>query len=116
MNKEVKRIVESNNNKKEKEKQLEMLEQDIEMAKGILSGKWKYCQSCDDYYLEKSFTTANETKEGEICTYEDYINSGGNEYAPGYRDITYRVCPKGHKEIIKVNVSNNVDPKIFEIP
>ena len=56
-----------------------------------------YCEECEDYYLPKSFFIEKETKPTKICIYEDPINSGGNDYVDGYVDITYRICPKGHK-------------------
>lgn len=77
--------------------ELDDLAKDIETARGLLSGKYTYCKDCDDFYLSKSFFEESETKEARICIYEDYINSGGNEYADGYIDIVYRICPKGHK-------------------
>lgn len=36
-----------------------------------------------------------ETKNARICIYRDPINSGGNDYADGFVDITYSICPKG---------------------
>ena len=41
-----------------------------------------------------------ETKPARICIYEDPINSGSNDYVDGYTDITYSICPKGHKHEI----------------
>ena len=35
-----------------------------------------------------------------VCVYEDPINSGGNDYVDGYADISYSVCPKGHKHVV----------------
>ena len=97
MNNIVKDIINKNCSKEEKNKVLDLLRDEIEMAKEILSGKYKYCPDCDDYYLAKSYLTENETRETDICIYQDPINSGGNEYARGYVDITYSICPKGHK-------------------
>lgn len=97
MNKVIKDIVDRNCSKEDKNKALDLLTDEIEMAKGILSGKYQYCKKCDDYYLTKSFLAEHETKETKICTYCDPINSGGNDYTDGYVDITYNVCPKGHK-------------------
>ena len=97
MNSVIKSIIDKNCSKEEKNKALDLLCDEIEIAKGILSGKYKYCSKCDDYYLAKSFFTESETKETNICVYKDIINSGGNEYARGYVDITYSICPKGHK-------------------
>lgn len=97
MNKVIEDIIKSNCLKEEKNKALDLLSDQIEMAKGILSGKFIYCPDCDDYYLAKSFFRETETKETQICVYEDWINSSGNEYADGFLDITYRICPKGHR-------------------
>ena len=84
----------------DRNKELDKLAKDIEEAKEFLSGKYAYCTDCDDFYLYKSFFTETETKESRICVYEDFINSGGNEYVDGYVDILYKVCPKGHKHEI----------------
>lgn len=97
MNNIIKDIINKNCSKEEKNKALDLLSDEIEMAKGILSGRYKYCPDCDDYYLAKSYLTATETRETQICVYQDMINSGGNEYAAGFVDITYSICPKGHK-------------------
>lgn len=98
MNKTIKEIINSNYLKtKDKLEQLEQLKSDITFAKNVVSGVYKYCQKCDDYYLSKSFLTEHETKPTRICIYEDPINSGGNDYVDGYTDITYSICPKGHK-------------------
>lgn len=97
MNKFIKDIIDRKCTNKEKNKALDLLSDDIEMARGILSGKFKYCPDCDDYYLAKSYLSDTETKDTKICIYEDPINSGGNDYADGYAYITYSICPKGHK-------------------
>ena len=97
MDKFIKDIIDKNCSDKQKKKELDKLNNEIEMAKGILSGKFQYCQDCDDYYLAKSFLSDSETKNARICIYQDPINSGGNDYADGYVDITYSICPKGHK-------------------
>lgn len=97
MNKIIKNIIEKNCPKEEKIEELDLLTDDIEMARNILSNEYKYCPKCIDYYLTKSFITEKETKETKICTYRDPINSGGNDYVDGYIDIIYSICPKGHK-------------------
>lgn len=97
MNKVIQNIINSNRTKDEKIKELDMLSEQIEIAKGVLFGKFIYCPDCDDYYLAKSFYEETETTEAKICVYEDWINSSGNEYADGFLDIIYRICPKGHK-------------------
>lgn len=100
MDKIIKDIIVSRATNQEKKEQLDNLLNDINIAKDILSGKLKYCKECDDYYLSKSFLTEHETKSARICIYEDPINSGGNDYVDGYADITYSICPKGHKHEI----------------
>lgn len=97
MNKIIKDIIDSRCSYKEKNKALDLLSNDIDIARGILSGEFKYCPECDDYYLSKSYLTDNETRPTKICVYEDPINSGGNDYVDGFADIIYSICPKGHK-------------------
>ena len=84
----------------EKLKALEQYEDDIRTAKDIVNGELTYCEECKDYYMNQSFFIEKETAPTRICVYEDPINSGGNVYADGYADVTYRVCPKGHKHVI----------------
>ena len=100
MNKTIKDILDRNCTDKEKNKTLDSLIDDINMAKGILSGKFEYCPECNDYYLFKSYFTERERKPTQICVYEDPINSGGNDYVDGEIHITYKVCPKGHRHEI----------------
>ena len=100
MNKVIRDIVDRNCANEDKNRALDSLIDDINMAKGILSGKFTYCPECDDYYLTKSYLMEHETKPTRICVYEDPINSGGNDYVDGYADILYRVCPKGHKHVV----------------
>lgn len=97
MNKVIKDIIDSNSSKEEKKKTLDVLIEQIEMARGILNGNFIYCPDCNDYYLAKSFFEEKETKPWKVCVYRDWINSGGDEYKDGFLDIKYRVCPKGHK-------------------
>lgn len=97
MNNIIKDIINKNCSEEEKNKALDLLSDEIEIAKGILSGKYKYCPKCDDYYLAKSFFEEIETKRTKICIFKDIINSGGDEYVDGFVDTTYSVCPKGHK-------------------
>ncbi len=97
MNKIIKDIINGESEDKEKYIELNKLSDEIEMARGILSGKFQYCADCDDYYLAKSYLLDTETKNTRICIYRDPINSGGNDYADGFVDITYSICPKGHK-------------------
>lgn len=101
MNKLIKDIIDKTCSDKQKKKELDKLSDEIEMAKGILSGKFQYCKDCDDYYLTKSFLQETETRNARICVWEDPINSGGNEYEDGFIDITYSICPRAHKHEIK---------------
>jgi hypothetical protein len=100
MNKIVENILKRIATDEEKKKELDSLAEDIKMARGILSGDFRYCPDCSDYYLTRSYIEEIEKKEGQVCIYEDPINSGGNEYADGYIYTTYRTCPKGHKKLI----------------
>ena len=84
----------------EKLEALKRYEDDIKIAKDIINGELTYCEECKDYYLAKSFFSEKETISTKICVYEDPINSGGNDYVDGYADITYSVCPKGHKHVV----------------
>ena len=77
------------------------LENDIKIAKEILSGKYSYCSKCDDFYLSKSFIPETEEKEEKVCTYVDPINSGGNVYAMKKVTYHYLTCPKGHRELMR---------------
>ena len=70
----------------------------VSPAEGILRGMFEYCNDCEDWYLTKSFTREHKVVPGQVCIYEDPINSGGNTYADGNIYIGYKICPKGHKE------------------
>lgn len=100
MNKEVEAIVLSSKSKEKKLEVLSMLDNDIKIAMRILDGTYTYCEECKDFFLTESFLTKEEIEKVRICTYDDPINSGGNEYVDGHAKITYRVCPKGHKHEI----------------
>lgn len=78
-------------------KVLSDLENDITIAKGIITGKYIYCNDCDDYYLAGSFMEEKEYKDEKVLVYSDPINSGGNEYTDGRVEYTYKICPKGHR-------------------
>lgn len=97
MDEKIKAILNSKLSAEAKEKELDELKQDIKLAKDVLSGKFKYCPECDDFYLSKSYLKEQETKKVRVCVYSDPINSGGDDYADGYADISYSICPKGHK-------------------
>lgn len=81
-------------------KALSDLENDINIAKEIITGKYIYCNDCDDYYLTGSFMEEKEYKVEKILVYSDPINSSGNEYADGRVEYIYKICPKGHKHKI----------------
>lgn len=100
MHKVIKDLLLGDTTKAEKKSLLDSLADDIAFADEVLDGKFTYCESCDDYYLTESFQNKMDINDTKICTYEDPINSGGNEYADGTVIVKYRVCPKGHmKEI-----------------
>lgn len=99
MDKVIENILISRATNQEKYAQIEKLEKDIEMARKILSGECKYCKECHDYYLSKSFFTETKVKNEKICTYNDPINSSGNEYKDGQVRYTYLICPKGHRDL-----------------
>ena len=99
MDKVIENILISRATNQEKYAQIEKLEKDIEMARKILYGECKYCKECHDYYLYKSFFTEKEIKNEKICTYNDPINSSGNEYKDGQVRYTYLICPKGHRDL-----------------
>lgn len=101
MRKEISDILKSNLSKEEKYLRINRLLEEDRIGLDILSGKMKYCPDCDDYYIAKSFLTETTTRESQICVYEDWINSGGNEYADGFVDTVYEICPKGHKHKLR---------------
>ena len=93
----IKEIIESHATQENKLERLEAIISDINIAKDIINGKYKYCSECGNCYLTKSFFFEAETKECKICTYSSPINSRDDEYVNGFVNITYLVCPKGHK-------------------
>lgn len=52
MNKAVQDILKSYHTKDAQLKALSKLAEDINFAKGVIDGTYKYCEDCDDYYLE----------------------------------------------------------------
>lgn len=99
MDKVIENILISRVTIQEKYAQIEKLEKDIAIAKKVLSGEYKYCIKCNDYFLSKSFFTATEVKNAKICTYSDPINSSGDCYKDGQIKYTYLICPKGCKHL-----------------
>lgn len=93
----IEEIIKRNCPNKDKEDALSAIENEILMARGVLNGTFKLCPKCNDYYSKRSFYTEKERKDTKVCIYVDPINSGGNDYANGFADITYEVCPKGHR-------------------
>lgn len=105
MNKVIKDIIDRKCSKEEKNKALDLLSDEIKIAKDILSEKFKYCSVCDEYYFAKSFFTEVKTEKTRICVFQSPINSGDNDYVDGIARITYSVCPKGHmREINKQEI------------
>lgn len=97
MNKEIKKIMISNKTTKQKKNELDLLSEQIKLAKLMLEENFLYCSDCDNFYLAKSFTTETETEDFKICVYKDLMHEDENKYAEGFCHIKYRVCPKGHK-------------------
>ena len=94
MNKIVKDIVAGKEKKKDKEKALQALMDDIRIANLILSGHFKYCPKCDDYYITDSFLLSTETKPAKLCN-KDHTDRKGSK-----KEIIksqYLICPKGHR-------------------
>jgi len=96
MDKQFISIIESNDSNKKKIEKLESFIEEAKIAIDIVNGKYKQCPKCKDYYLSKSFLSEEEIKEEQICTWEDPINSGGNEYKLGKVKYIKTLCPKGH--------------------
>lgn len=102
MRKEIRDIIKNSHlPKDEKYRQINSLLEEDRQALDILSGTMKYCEQCDDYYLARSFITETTTAESKVCVYEDWMNSGGNEYADGFVDTTWEICPKGHRHKLR---------------
>lgn len=98
MNRDVKSIITNTfMSKDDKLKALDNIAADIELARNIVTGKFKYCAQCDDYYLSDSFQTEKKIEERNVLVYVDPINSGGNEVKKELQEITYCICPKGHR-------------------
>lgn len=97
MNPVIKDILVRKCKQEDKEKALQSLTEDIEKARLILSGYYRYCPDCDDYYIAGSFLHSTVTEPSKVCTWEDPINSGGNEYKDVIKTTQYLICPKGHR-------------------
>lgn len=82
MNAIVKDVLNKTLTKEVKLKLFDEMKKDIELAERYLSGEFEYCETCNDYYLAKSFLFENETKESQICTYRGIINSGKMSMLP----------------------------------
>jgi hypothetical protein len=96
MDSTIKTILNAQMKKERKLYALNELSKDIEFAKDVISGKYKYCKECDDYYLAHSFIVESRYKNSKILTYADPINSGGNEYRNALMYTVTETCPKGH--------------------
>ena len=108
MHKVIEDIIKSNRSGNKKLAELDKLKDEIKLAEDIIRGVYKYCPECDDYYLSKSFVSEIEYQDCKICTYSDPINSSGNEYVDGIAQITYSICPKGHrKELYRYEEKKN---------
>ena len=114
MNQVIKNILERKCTQQEKEQALMEIEKDIEMARKVISGFFRYCPQCGDYYLADSFLKSNTSEPTKMLTYEDPINSGGNEYCDGIKYVKQLICPKGHRldiseTVKKVSFSGDIE-------
>lgn len=104
----IEKIVKSHQQAPNKLKVIEELRQELKIAEEIIKGKYTYCDECGDYYLSQSFLSEVKQEDCKICTFVDPINSSGNTYVDGIAQVTYRICPKGHrKEIYRHETKKN---------
>ena len=82
-------------NKSKKDK-ITDIKNSCEEALKYLSGEYRFCPYCKEFYRKKSFEFVTRTREENVCVYEDIINSGGNEYEKQMVTRNYRICPKDH--------------------
>lgn len=102
VNKDIKSIITNTfMSTEDKLKMLDNIVEDIDLARNIIVGKFKYCAECDDYYLSGAFQTEKKIEERSVLVYVDPMNSGGNETKKELQQITYSICPKGHRHEIK---------------
>ncbi len=88
-------------NNEEKITKIRSIKKAIDDALDMLSGDWCYCNACQEFYRNKSFYQETTIEDCRVKTYDDPINSGGNEYTSGTRYTTYVFCPKGHRKVIQ---------------
>lgn len=91
--------------REDKRAKIESIKRVVNDALDILSGDWCYCNICQEFYKTKSFYQETEMESCQVKTYDDPINSGGNEYTPGTRYTTYVFCPKGHRKVIQCHTN-----------
>lgn len=96
----IQKIVTSHQQAPNKLKFIEELRQELKLAEEIIKGKYTWCEQCEDYYLSKSFLSEVKHEDCKICTFVDPINSSGNTYVDGVAQVTYSICPKGHRKEI----------------
>lgn len=103
MHKMIKTIMDMDLTCKEKNELLNLLLNDISDAKRVLNNGRKFCSACNDYYYEKSFVME------QVKTTEKFTHNSIPSFTSKYKqteiekdvEITYRVCPKGHKHIVE---------------
>lgn len=97
MNKLVSDILYRNIKREPKVTEIKALIDDCNHALNLLTDEYKLCPECKDFYLRKSFNfeTINEVRK--VCTYDSPINSGDDEYEDRELEISYYICPKGHR-------------------
>ena len=103
MEKVIKDIIDRECSIEDKERALNNLSKDIEIAKKIINGGYGYCSECDDYYLMRTFFTEKENVVTEADISHSKFECLGGQDRAIHSEILYRVCPKGHKEIVYQN-------------
>jgi hypothetical protein len=92
MDSTIKTILNAQMKKERKLYALNELSKDIEFAKDVISGKYKYCKECDDYYLAQSFIVESR--------YDFAKDDNKNECRDKLIYVMFETCPKGHKKEI----------------
>ena len=83
--------------REEKQAQIKKIVNAGSEALEYLNGNYRFCPQCKDFYRKQSFEFVEETKDEQVCVYDDPINSGGNEYETKPVTRQYHICPKNHR-------------------
>lgn len=96
MNQLIKNIIQGAYTTDDKLKALDSIADDLQMARGVMSGKYTYCPYCDEYYLTKSFVKEQQTELARVPVYENTPSGEITKHVNGEAIITYLICPKEH--------------------